>query len=81
MKSLENILLKKSNILNRVICTRKQQENQEKAIKKVLQSITSKVKENLSKNKYEREQNEEIMINLVEQVIEKLKLEMVEFDL
>ena len=74
-------MLKKSNILNRVICTRKQQENQEKAIKKVLQSITSKVKENLSKNKYEREQNEEIMINLVEQVIEKLKLEMVEFDL
>jgi len=47
----------------------------------VLQSVTSKIRESLSRNKGEREQNEEIMINLVEQVIEKLKLEMVEFDL
>ena len=30
---------------------------------------------------FKREMNEEILINLVEQVIEKLKLEMVEFEI
>ena len=33
------------------------------------------------KCRFKREMNEEILINLVEQVIEKLKLEMVEFEI
>jgi hypothetical protein len=46
-----------------------------------LRDISNKAQENILRNKRERERSEEMLVTLVEQVVGKLKREMVELEL
>lgn len=47
----------------------------------ILRDVSSRVQESLRRTKREREKTEEQMVVLVEQVIEKLKREMIEMNI
>lgn len=60
---------------------KKEREAKEEEIVETLRDVSGRVQESLRRTKRDREKTEEQMVMLVEQVIEKLKREMIEMNI